>query len=351
MTQSSWAKLSRSTAVIVLCCLTLTPARAALSLKVLSEAPLTGELADALDVRFADADTVILAVAKQGVFRRNLQTGRSEQILGSASPHGFFFSSRLGYSSSFLVPGSSFAALAWRRNMPGSSLSPQFPFDMILDLDVYGDTLAVLGARRSEDGRWAPEGGIAWVGSLEKVLKDLRPIHYSETGGGARALNRCHFFNTGAIRFLRDGSILVVPGVEPGLYLYDRAGKLLKAWASAPLAYSDRCELEEEQSLAMGVAPTALWQYLNSRTMLDEVIPLRDAIGVFTRRYSQGKMHFTLSVVRDGRVQQRIALPFTGGERSFVRADVRGKQLALLVIEYASSKTPDGARLVLMEIQ
>lgn len=175
--------------------------------------------------------------------------------------------------------------------------------------------------------------------------------HSVRAAPGAQALNRCHFFNTGAIRFLRDGSIVVVPGVEPGLYLYDRSGKLLKAWASAPLGYLDRCELEDEESLAMGVAPTGRWQYLNARTMLDEVIPLRDAIGVFTRKHAQGKMHFTLSVVRDGKIQQRIALPFTGGERSFVRADVRGNQIALLVIEYASSKTPDGARLVLMEIQ
>ncbi|HVG25067.1 MAG TPA: hypothetical protein VND45_12980 [Thermoanaerobaculia bacterium] len=312
---------------------------------------LSGDLAEALDVRWSSADEVVLAAAKNGVFRHNLTTGKTERILGSAAPRGFFFSSRLGLSSSFVVPGSPFAALAWTRNAPGATLSPQFPFDMILDLDVYGDTLAVLGARRAADGRWAPEGGIAWIGSLEKGLKDLRPVHYSESGGGAKALDRCHFFNTGAIRFLRDGTLLVVPGVEPGMYLYEPGGKLLKTWDTQPLGFFDRCEFTEKQGHAMGAAPTATWQYLNARTVLDDVIPLPGGtIGLFTRRFTQGKMHFTLSVVNDGKVTQRIELPLSGGERSFVRADVRAKKIALLLVEYATAKTPDGARLAILEL-
>lgn len=342
--------LSRCLAAVALCCVWMSAAHAALSLKVRSETQLTGPLVDALDVRFADADTLILAAAKQGVFRRSLATGRTERILDGTAPDGFFYCSRLGYSSSFLVPGSPFAALAWRRNTPGATLSAQFPFDMILDLDVHGDTLAVLGARRADDGRWAPEGGIAWVGSLEKGLKDLRPIHYSETGSGAKALDRCHFFNTGAIRFLRDGSILVLPGVESGMYLYDQAGKLLKTWSSEGL-YFDRCEFTEPQAHAMAIAPTALWRYLNARTILDDIIPLPGGIGVFTREFVQGKMHFTLSFMKDGKVEQRLALPFTGGERSFVRADIRGKQIAVLIVEYGTSAKPDAARLAIVEAQ
>jgi hypothetical protein len=301
-------------------------------------------------VRWADAENVILAGAKQGVFRWHVPSGRTERIIGGSGPGGFFFSSRLGYSSSYIVPGSPFMALAWTRNAPGATLSPHFPFDMILDLDVYGDMLAVLGARRAGDGRWAPEGGIAWVGSLSQGLKDLRPIHYSETGSGAKALDRCHFFNTGAIRFMRDGSILVVPGVESGMYLYERSGKLLKTWDTQPLGFYDRCEFSEAESQAMALAPSAKWQYLNTRTVLDDVIPLAGGVGVFTRQFSKGKMRWTLSIVKDGRVEERIELPFTGGERSFVRADVRGKQIALLLVEYATAKAPDGARLAIMEL-
>lgn len=343
--------LARSLAAFALCCLCLSTAQAAISLKLRSEARLAGDLADALDVRWANAEEVILAGAKRGVFRRNLRSGHTQRILDGSAPDGFFYCSRLGYSSSFLVPGSPFAALAWRRNTPGASLSSQFPFDMILDLDVYGDTLAVLGARRADDGRWAPEGGIAWVGSLEKGLKDLRPIHYSETGSGAKALDRCHFFNTGAIRFQRDGSLLVVPGVEPGMYLYERSGRLLKTWDTQALGFYDRCEFTEKQSHAMAIAPTATWEYLNARTVLDDVITLPGGgIGVFTRTFTNGAMRWTLSVVKDGNVEQRIALPFSGGERSFVRADVRGKQIALLLVEYATPKTPDGARLAILEL-
>jgi hypothetical protein len=341
---------SPSVVLVALCCLSASAAHAALALKVRSETRLNGDLVDALDVRWANADEVVLAAAKNGVFRHRVSTGKTQRIIGSAAPQGFFYSSRLGYSSSYIVPGSPFAALAWIRNAPDATLSPQFPFDMILDLDVYGDTLAVLGARRAGDGRWAPEGGIAWVGSLSKELKDLRPIHYSETGAGAKALDRCHFFNTGAIRFLRDGTLVVAPGVEPGMYHYERSGKLLKTWDTHPLGFFDRCEFTEKEAHAMATAPTATWQYLNARIILDDVIPLAGGVGVFTRQFAKGKMRWTLSVVKDGRAEQRIELPFTGGERSFVRADVRGKQIALLLVEYATSKAPDGARLAIMEL-
>lgn len=343
--------IGRALVALAFCCLAARSADAALALTLRSETRLDGNLSDALDVRWADAENVILAVAKQGVFRRHVASGRTERLIGGSGPGSFFFSSRLGYSSSYIVPGSPFMALAWARNTPGASLSPHFAFDMILDLDVYGDTVAILGARRASDGRWAPEGGIAWVGSLSEGLKDLRPIHYSETGSGAKALDRCHFFNTGAIRFMRDGSIVVVPGVESGMYLYERGGKLLKTWDTQPLGFYDRCELSEQQSHAMALAPTSKWQFLNARTVLDDVIPLPGGgIGVFTRQFADDRMRWTLSVVRDGKVEQRIALPFTGGERSFVRADIRGKQIALLLVEYATSKAPDGARLAMLEL-
>jgi hypothetical protein len=336
-------------AAIVALLLFSLPLGAAVS--VVSTTQLQGELADALDVRWSAERELVLALGKKGLARYDVDTRESRRIVNGSRRDGFFYAARLGLSRGYIVPGSSFAALAWMRNAPGAALSPQIPFDMIVDLDVYGDQLAVLGARRADDGRWAPEGAIVWVGTLSKGLSDLRPLHYSETGSGAKALDRCHYFNTGTVRYMRDGSLVVIPAIEAGVFVYDLSGKLLQTWDDDPIGFQHRCELSQQQAYDLAIRPTEQWQWLNARTILDDVIPLPNGIGVFTRKFSGGAMHWTLSVLRNGKVAQRIPLPFTGGERSFVRADVRGKQIALLLIEYATQKTPDGARLAIMELQ
>ena len=63
-------------------------------------------------------------------------------------------------------------------------------------------------------------------------------VAVSRAREGAEPLDRCHFLNTGSVRFLRDGTLLVVPAVEQGMYLYERSGKLLKTWDMQPIGFS-----------------------------------------------------------------------------------------------------------------
>jgi hypothetical protein len=321
-------------------------------LSVVSNTRLTGEAADALDIRWTSDHELLLAAGKKGVFRYDVGSRQTERVVAdSRTREGFFFSARLAASRGYVVTGSHFAALAYMRNAAGASLSQPVPFDVILDLDVYGDTLAVLGARRDRKGNWAPEGAIVWIGSLMNGLRDLRPLHYSEAGPGAKPLDRCHFLDTGAVRFLRDGTLLVVPAVEQGIYLYDRSGALLHTWDSDTIGFHDRCDLTDDQFATFSLQPTPRWNWLNRQTILDDVVPLPDgAVGFITRHYGNGAMHWSLVTVKDGKPLSRTPLPFTAHDQSLVRADIRGKQLAMLIVEYASGKVPDGARLAILEL-
>lgn len=322
-------------------------------LRVISTTRLKEPIAMALDIRWASDQEVFLAAGRGGVYRYDLASRRSERVVaGEGSPGGFFFSKRLAASGTFLVTGAMFAGFSSMANAKGATLSPMVPFDVIVDLDVYDDTVAILGARRDEQGRWAPEGAIVWIGSLRKKLSDLRPLHYSEAGSGARPLDRCHFFDSGAVRFQRDGSLVVIPGVEPGMFVYDRFGKLLHASSTNDFGFLDRCALSDDESFALAARSSLRWEWMNKRTILDDIIPLPGpTVGLISRRWTKGTMSWSLTTVRDGKVVSRLTLPVNGRAQSFVRADIRGTRIALLIVEYATSTSPDGARLEIMELE
>ncbi len=322
--------------------------------RLVSTVRLEGGAADALDVRWLSDREVLLGAGRKGTFAYDVQSGATRTVVGgTGASGGFAYVARLGISPAYIVTAGLFGEVAWLSTAPGATLSPRVPFDMILDADVYDDTLVVLGARRDAKGKWAPEGAIAWIGSLRQNLRDLRPLHYSEFGSEPKSLNNCHYLGSGAARFLRDGTLLVIPTVEQGMYLYDRSGKLLKTWPTEGLGFRDRCDLTAEQIVTYSVQPTARWKFLNSTTVLDEVIPLpgiAGGAGLIKRTQSGGAMRWTLHVLRDGKVQATYPLPVTAGERAALRADVRGRKVALLIIEYRTDKNPDGARLLFMEL-
>jgi hypothetical protein len=83
------------------------------------------------------------------------------------------------------------------------------------DLDVGGDQIIFLGVTKAYP--FAPEGGIVWTGSFAKKLADLRPILNDKAGPGAQAFSNCGSSEVGAVRILTDGSMLAVPGSQPGV--------------------------------------------------------------------------------------------------------------------------------------
>src|SRR5436305_6560944 len=202
------------------------------SLRILSDRPLPPALVSALDIRWASDHSVYMALAREGTVEASIDLDHlkiTPMIPKMGEPEGSF-SLLLAASSEYLVTSGPFW-ITWRSI--ASPTRAEDAFDSIHDLDVAGDRFVILASRRGEKGQFAPEGAIAWTGSLRRGLSDLRPVAYDATGPGARNLGACSNFHMGGVRFLGDGSFLVVPGVQPGILLYSPEGKLIHTWDSA----------------------------------------------------------------------------------------------------------------------
>ena len=331
-------------------------AEAPLSLRILWDRPLPAACAGAFDLRWASDESVYLALGPKGVVEMSLQPfgERIETIVpGTGTPGGFFFSQHLATHGEEILAGAFRAALTWRTRKDPVRKEAE-SFDFIEDLDFHGGKVIVLGARRDAAGEYAPEGGIAWFGTLTAGLEDLRPVVFDSRGPRAPNLNACPFFGLGSTRFLADGSFVVVPGVQAGAHHFDAAGKLLRTWDTVALGLSDDCaRLSREEAARIDPAPER-WEWLDARRTLDEIVPLPEGVGLLVRSVQGGRQQWELIVLAlDGGVRGRVPLPISPiNEITHLKADLRGRRLALLVMAYSpdiiSPLLP--GRLVMVEL-
>ncbi|MFL6201871.1 MAG: hypothetical protein ACJ76J_22080 [Thermoanaerobaculia bacterium] len=313
--------------------------------RILSDRPLPKALGIISDLRWASADSLFLAAGKSGALRLRFEPEWGEREILVPSGKSLWAAARIGASSRYLAVGAPAHTVAWRK-LPAGELQA-VPLYTVVDLDVFEDRLVVLGARKEERGRFAPDGAIAWIGSLDKNLADLKPVLFSVAGPGARPMDACGAFETGAVRFLGDGSFLVVPGVEPGIFLYDRTGKLLRSWEARAVGLDAECGLSDEQMMLLSASlePRSAW--INQRRVLDDIIALPQGAGLLIRQVANGKTNWQVKILRrDGQIASHV-LPFTGPSPHWhLRADVQGKRIAYLLKEYAASSPPSPSRLV-----
>jgi hypothetical protein len=318
------------------------------TLRVLSDLELPAELRLAVDVRWATDKSVFLALKRSGVVEASLD-GKGpppKQVIGGEqAPGGFWLSMHLAASPSYLVAGAPLFAMTWRRLE--SPERKEEAFEGIHDLDVQGSRVAVVGSRRDDAGRFAPDGAIAWMGSLDKGLSDLKPLLFDARGPGAPAMNACGPLMIGATRFLADGSLLVVPGVQPGIFRFDSQAKLLHTWDTVALGVDTDCAAVSKELAATlaGNFPRRL-AWINERRIVDEVLPLPAGPGLLVRSARQGQTQWVLEVLRaDGSVAQ-YEVPFrTPSAFGHLKGDLRGDRLVLLRWEYREDGKPEGAPL------
>lgn len=314
--------------------------------RVLSDRPLPKALGTVSDLRWASADSLFLAAGRSGALRLRFEPEWGERELLIPSGSSLWAAARVGASSRYLAAGAPAHTVAWRKLPAGD---PQaIPLYSVVDLDVFEERIVLLGARKDERERFAPDGAIAWIGSLDKNLADLKPVLYSVAGPGARPMDACGAFEIGAVRFLGDGSFLVVPGVEPGVFLYDRTGKLLRSWEAREVGFDAECGLTDEQMnlLSASLEPRSAW--INQRRVLDDIVALPQGAGLLVRQVANGKTGWQIKVLRrDGRISSH-AVPFTSPSPHWhLRADVRGERIAFLLKEHNPSSAPSPFRLVL----
>lgn len=329
----------------------------ALELHFLSDTPLPQAFEWASDVAWASDRSLFLGLSSHGVVEVSLDapgTPLQEVIPGRLKPGGFWAAVRIAASPEYLAASGPAVVLTWRpRKAPPRE---EMPFDTIEGIDVQGKKLAIVGGKRDEGGRYAPDGAIAWVGRLDKKLADLRPLLYDVKGPGAPMMGRCGGATGGGIRFLADGSIVVVPGVQPGIHLYSAAGKLLQTWDTGLLGIDATCEFASDIEAARVMGPSVKQTaWLNQRRVVDTVLPLPQGIGLVVRRVERGKTRWELKIVRRDGAASTIPIPVEGGGEHFhLHGAVRGDRIALLVHEvvfrWSGKDHPEPPRLLVASL-
>lgn len=306
-------------------------------------------LAKATDVRWAGDRSVYLALGIDGAVEVNLDPVKlspKEMIPGSRQPGGFWGVERVASSSQFFVGAGPALSLTWRR-LDNPARGEQ-AFEGIQAIDVRDNRLAILGVRRDEQREVGKDGAIAWTASLDKNLEDLKPLLYDISGPGAQAMKRCILMSLGALRFLADGRLAVLPGVQPGVHLYDPEGKLVRTWDTASLGIDADCVSLSEEQYARFMSRSAERQaWINRRLTVDTLLPLSQGLGLVVRRVESGRTRWTLKLLRwDGSVET-YRIPVEGdGEFFHLRGDVRAGRIVFLLREIALRGSGEKKRAV-----
>jgi hypothetical protein len=303
-------------------------------LQIDSDILLPPALVKAADVRWASDHSVYLALRSAGVVEADLDPKGPpprEKIPGGAKLGGFGFAMHVAASSKYIVAAAPGLSLTWRPvNDP---LRAEEAFETIQGIDARENRLLLLGARRDAQRNYAPDGVIAWIGSLDKKLADLSPLLYAASGPGARDMAACVAVPLGAARFLSDGTSLVLPGVQPGVYLYDERGKLLRTWDTAALGIDTDCLTLAQQGHHLSrYEETLTW--IDQRRTVDAVLPLPQGAGLVVRAVEKGRTRWQLDLLRrDGSVETFPVPLESASDLLHLSGDVRDGKIVLLVYE------------------
>lgn len=310
-------------------------------LKILARFTVPGVSAEApMDIRWAGDDSVYLARFHTGVKEISLSKASKEirtSVPAVTTLKGPQEYRNLAVSPRFLAVAAGPWKLAWRPTARQGSGAVGFyvqPVTSVMDMDVAGNRIVILGDGRAENIPGAADG-IAFLGRLSaQGFQDYRQILAAAGGAGLSDWHKCSPMKMGAVRFLADGSFVVVPGVQPGAFLFDRAGRVVHTWSGAETGLSTDCaKMSQEESdivwARAGIAPITGW--MNRQRLLDEVLPLAEDPGLLIRTAGpDGRTSWELRTLRVNGKATSYTLPFTGGAEDRLSGDVRNGRVVLL---------------------
>ncbi len=302
-------------------------ANAAMSFRTVSTTSLPPG-AIARDVRWASPNEVYVGAGKSGVVRLRVDsTAHAHSVVGGGAIAG-----RVAVGQNHLLFASGMGMYGWAPLAGTSGKVGQKALIALMDIDARGDTAAILGADSGPVQGLERAGTILWRGSLSKGLADMRPVMKGRSKPGGKDMARCSILETGAIRYMYDGSLVVVPGVEPGVYRYGTDGKLLQTWDTEPLGIVDDCWIPDKELLLVARDFAERIKWYASHVIVDEVLPLPAGPALVLRRVEKGVTRWELVTLPYKGRSERVALPLTmATPRAHIRGDVRGNQLVLLM--------------------
>jgi hypothetical protein len=305
-------------------------------------------LVNAADIRWLDDEAVAVSDLTRGIARVSATDGKATVAWlpqwpkptgpGAAALH-------LAISPDAIVGADIAFALNWY-SRHGSEHGTIF-LEYIGDMDVDGDRLLVTGLRRDASGKMGLDGATAWLGSLRGGERSLRPIlPYKRLD----TISNCSPCEIAAVRFLKDGTFIVVPGAEPGVYLFSREGVLRRVWPNDALGLNVRCDFPPEKGLLLSEKFIAREEWVNTRATVDEVVETPAGPVVIIRTVQDGKTTWAMALLTKDHPDVR-RLPFVSSSKwSHLRADTRRDRTAFLIFDRAANqKESVPPRLVLTE--
>jgi len=300
------------------------------TLSIVAEYPTALGLAP--DVRWAGDGSILIADLARGVGLATLPASGNLAVSWLPEwppPTGPGLQpEHIAISGDRIVAGDRVFMLRWHARHGHES--GQIPIYFIADLDLNGDRLLVSGMRRDPAGKMGMDGAMAWLGSLsagEAGLKPILPFHDRDD------IARCTGLGLGVVRFLRDGSFIVVPATEPGIFLFGPDGHLQRNWQTDAIGIEATCGLSQDQPRVFARSAVARQEWGNRRAVIDEVIDTPDGPAVVIRSCGKGKTTWEM-VVLNGGPGVRFTLPFSSSSPwAHLSADTRGRRAIFLITD------------------
>lgn len=240
------------------------------------------EVATAVDLRWKEDGVLLLGVDDQGVYSWRVGEDRAEvfvtlagSALGGMGRNQKY--SRLGGLSNGALAFSSFADGVLRYD-EGEFSYPK-TVSVVGDVDRRHGRTVIVGVSFAEGGNW--EDHLAWLIHDDGTVRGVLP----------RRTNRSYWrlaSYLGVVRVLSEDRFLVVPVLEPGVFLYDGAGRLRDTLGTDTFfAESSWMITPEEHRLLNDQAWNAAW--LSQHRVIDEVVADdRGNVFLFVRHAPKG---------------------------------------------------------------
>ncbi len=223
------------------------------------------EVANASDLRWSEDGVLLLGVDDHGVYSWRVGADHAELFVTLAgSPLSAMGRnqnySRLGGFSAGALAVSSFADGVLRHEEGEFSYSKAV--SLVGDVDRRHGRTAIVGVNRGEDGDW--EDRLAWLIRDDGTVRGLLPRRTESSHWSlAKYL--------GVVRVLSEERVLVIPGLEPGVFLYDGSGRLRDTLGTEAFFAESPWRITPEQDrLLIEKAWRAAW--LSQHRVVDEAV-------------------------------------------------------------------------------
>lgn len=292
------------------------------------------------DVRWVDDNHVLVADHYRGVARVTLSPGGDVSWDEEwPAPKGIGTNYVYLALSDDAILLSDFAfSFQWRER--GKSKLHREIQEYIADVDLDGDRLLLTGLRRDAEGKLGADGGVAWLGSLSGGERSLHPVLPFRN---RKSIEDCAGFGLGVVRFLGNGSFIVVPGAEPGIYLFTKDGKVQRVWATDALGLDVPCDFSREQKMLYGPSVTTRQQWVNRYRVVDDIIDTPTGPGVIARSVTSNGSHWDLLLLDASGSVSEQPLPISSPSPwAHIAAATRGDRVVLLIGDRVGGRA-DGA--------